>query len=121
VWSVGSLSAGFALGYTLGYAKRKGALGAKHAGLGAFADTLVRELAALQHRLPMAALNPTFKQVLGFDLSQLLDEMSGGKQRHAKKGIRRTRSTSIARRKRRSLSAGPSRSPARRKRVARNS
>jgi hypothetical protein len=123
VWSVGSLSAGFALGYTLGYAKRKGALGAKHSGLSAFADTLLRELAGLRHRLPTAALDPTFKRVLGFELSELLDEMGTAKPRRAKKRTTRTQPTAIGHRKSRTSRpsrTARSRSPARKKRVDRN-
>jgi hypothetical protein len=84
VWSIGALSAGFALGYTLGAAKRSGALGGKHSAVGAFADTLVRELSSLQRHLPMAALDPTIKRVLGFDLSQLFQEMRPGSPRRKK-------------------------------------
>lgn len=75
VWSVGALSAGFALGYTLGAAKGKGRLGSRHSSVGTFAESLVQEISNLGKHLPMTALDPTLKRVLGFDLSQLFEEM----------------------------------------------
>ena len=80
VWSVGALSAGFALGYTLGRAESAGSLGSKRSGVGAFADTLVKEVAALGSHLPLSTLDPTIKRILGFDLSQLFQEMREGTQ-----------------------------------------
>jgi hypothetical protein len=76
VWSVGALSAGFALGYTLGYAHRNAhAAGHKHSQLAAFADSLVDELSTVGQSLVMPTLNIKIKELFGFDFSELLEEM----------------------------------------------
>jgi len=46
VWSLGALSAGFALGYTVGYA-HKNSKGAKQSPMIAFADSIVEELSSV--------------------------------------------------------------------------
>lgn len=76
VWSLGALSAGFALGYTLGYAnkhtKSKGRLPPP---LAAFVDDLARELSKVGNDLVLPSLNSHIKTALGFDLVTVLDEM----------------------------------------------
>ncbi len=91
VWSVGALSAGFALGYTLGLAEKHGALGRKQGGVSGFADTLLKGLAAVRQHLPLAALDPTMKQLLGVELSELFDEMEGTRHRRARSAPKRPR------------------------------
>jgi hypothetical protein len=82
VWSVGALSAGFALGYTLGYAhKNLEASGRKRSEVAAFADSLVDELSTLGNRLVMPALNAKIKELFGFDFADLLEEISETKKR----------------------------------------
>src|ERR1051325_368472 len=46
VWSLGALSAGFALGYTVGYA-HKHTKGGKQTAVVAFADSMVKELSTV--------------------------------------------------------------------------
>jgi hypothetical protein len=76
VWSVGALSAGFALGYTLGYAhKNAHSAGHKHSQLAAFADGLVDELSNVGQSLVMPTLNVKIKELFGFDFSDLLEEV----------------------------------------------
>jgi len=75
VWSVGALSAGFALGYTMGYAhKKKGSRG-KHSEVSAFANSLVEELSTVGKSLVMPTLNVRIKKLFGFDFSDLLEEI----------------------------------------------
>jgi len=86
VWSVGALSAGFALGYTLGYAhKDMKPAGRKRSEVAAFADTLVHELSAVGNSLVMPSLNAKIKQLFGFDLSDMLEEIGGAKKASGRK------------------------------------
>lgn len=81
VWSVGALSAGFALGYTLGFAhKNASAAGHKHSQLAVFADSLVDELSVVGQSLVMPTLNSKIKELFGFDFSDLLEEIGHLKQ-----------------------------------------
>lgn len=92
VWSVGALSAGFALGYTLGYAhKNTKPAGRKRSDVAAFADTLVDELSTVGNSLVMPSLNAKIKQLFGFDLSDMLEEIGGAKKkiRGRKKSLRK--------------------------------
>lgn len=74
VWSLGALSAGFALGYTLGYA-HKNTKGGKQSPLLAFAEGMVDELSSVGQDLVMPALNEKIKELFGFDFSELLKDM----------------------------------------------
>jgi hypothetical protein len=86
VWSVGALSAGFALGYTLGYAhKNMRPSGRKRSEVAAFADTLVDELSTVGNSLVMPSLNAKIKQLFGFDLSDMLEEIGGAKKTRGRK------------------------------------
>jgi len=91
VWSVGALAAGFALGYTLGYAhKNMRASGRKRSEVAAFADTLVDELSTVGNSLVMPSLNAKIKQLFGFDLSDMLEEIgsaktTGGRKKSSRK------------------------------------
>lgn len=84
VWSLGALSAGFALGYTVGYA-HKNTKGGKQSPVVAFADSMVDELSTMGQSLVMPALNMKIKELFGFDFSELLSNMG-----QAKKGSRKT-------------------------------
>ncbi len=55
VWSLGALSAGFALGYTVGYA-HKNTKGGKQSPVVAFADSMVEELSTLGQGLVLPEL-----------------------------------------------------------------
>jgi hypothetical protein len=89
VWSLGALSAGFALGYTLGYAHKhvKSARG-RRSELAAFADDLVGELAKVGEGLVLPSLDAKLKTLLGFDLSAVLRDIAAGSKPAA--GKRRT-------------------------------
>src|SRR6266480_337781 len=56
VWSLGALSAGFALGYTLGYS-HKMAKTKKGSQFASFAESVVDELSHVGHRLVLPELN----------------------------------------------------------------
>jgi hypothetical protein len=84
VWSLGALSAGFALGYTLGYAHKNSKHG-KQSQLTAFADSMVDELSSVGQGLVMPALNVKIKELFGFDFSELLDDMRRTKKSSRKK------------------------------------
>jgi hypothetical protein len=81
VWSVGALSAGFALGYTLGYAhKNLEASGRKRSPVADFADSLIDELSTVGNSLVMPALNTKIRELFGFDFSELLEEIGETKK-----------------------------------------
>lgn len=84
VWSLGALSAGFALGYTLGYAHKNSKHG-KQSQLAAFADSMIDELSSVGQGLVMPALNVKIKELFGFDFAELLDDMGRTKKSPAKK------------------------------------
>jgi hypothetical protein len=120
VWSVGALSAGFALGYTLGYAHKDAhAAGHKHSQLAAFADGLVDELTTVGQSLIMPTLNSKIKELFGFDFSELLAEMghlrSGGTAVDDEKKRSRSRKAPAKKRAKTSArkSAGKSAAPKR--------
>jgi hypothetical protein len=81
VWSLGALSAGFALGYTVGYS-HKVAKNSKNSQFAKFADTVVGELSTVGQRLVMPELNTKIRQLFGFDFAGLL-EQAGGKEKRA--------------------------------------
>jgi uncharacterized protein YjbJ (UPF0337 family) len=95
VWSVGALSAGFALGYTLGYThKTAGRSKGSDSGVAAFADSLIDELSAVGNSLVMPSLNSKIREVFGFDFSDMLEEIGSAKNRAGKTTTkRRTRSS----------------------------
>ena len=66
VWSVGALSAGFALGYTFGVGQRRSRRGAASPALADFAEALIDELRAAGDRLPLATLDPTDARAVRF-------------------------------------------------------
>jgi len=79
VWSLGALSAGFALGYTLGYAhKNSRGSKAKHSQIAAFADSLAGELSTVGKTFVMPTLNHKIKELFGFDFAEVLEDMGGG-------------------------------------------
>jgi hypothetical protein len=80
VWSMGALSAGFALGYTLGYSHKQVGKGRrKRSEVARFADSLIDELSAVGNSLVMPSLNSKIKEVFGFSLADILAEISRGK------------------------------------------
>jgi hypothetical protein len=79
VWSLGALSAGFALGYTVGYA-HKNTKGGKQSPLTAFGSSMVDELSAMGQGLVVPALNEKIRELFGIDFSGLLAELGEPKQ-----------------------------------------
>jgi hypothetical protein len=79
VWSLGALSAGFALGYTMGYAHKKTKGGRKQSEIAAFANGLVEELSTVGNTMVMPSLNQKIKELFGVDFSDLLDEIGHSK------------------------------------------
>jgi len=79
VWSLGALSAGFALGYTLGYAHKnsKGSK-AKQSQIAAFADSMASELSTVGKTFVMPALNSKIKELFGFDFGDALENLGQG-------------------------------------------
>jgi hypothetical protein len=63
VWSLGALSAGFALGYTVGYAHKSAKKG-KPSKVTQFADRMVDELAAVGQSLVIPGLNTKIREFL---------------------------------------------------------
>ena len=84
VWSLGALSAGFALGYTVGYA-HKNSKGRKQTPVIAFADSMVEELSTMGQGLVLPTLDAKIKELFGFEFSELLGQMKGPKKRTGKK------------------------------------
>ena len=96
VWSLGALSAGFALGYTMGYAHRETKGARKKSEVAAFANSMVEELSAVGNSLVMPALNARIKELFGFDFSDALDSIGKANKRkpkrsRAKKAIGRSK------------------------------
>lgn len=76
VWSLGALSAGFALGYTLGYAHKNSKTSkAKHSQIAAFAESLASELSTVGKTLVMPTLNYKIKELFGFDFADVLNDI----------------------------------------------
>ncbi|MFN2516133.1 MAG: hypothetical protein ABR556_07950 [Pyrinomonadaceae bacterium] len=89
VWSLGALSAGFALGYTVGYAHKNTKRG-KQSQLVAFADSMVEELSTMGQGLVIPALSGKIQELFGVDFSQLLEDIGGAKKSRKKKVKPRT-------------------------------
>ena len=102
VWSLGALSAGFALGYTMGYAHRETKGARKKSEVAAFANSMVEELSAVGNSLVMPALNARIKELFGFDFGDALDSIGKANKRSPKR--KRAKKT-IGRPKRKALPA----------------
>src|SRR6267142_1259322 len=63
IWSLGTLSAGFALGYTLGYAHKDTRGSKSKSKIAAFADSIVDELGTVGQSLLMPTLNTRIKEL----------------------------------------------------------
>jgi hypothetical protein len=98
VWSLGALSAGFALGYTLGYA-HKGAKRGKHSQFTQFANRVVDELSTVGQSLIIPGLNEKIREFFGMDFSGLLKDMRGEKKRSRKQSRSKTRKLTSGARK----------------------
>jgi len=76
VWGLGALSAGFALGYTMGYAHKETKGARKKSEIAAFADSIVQELSVVGNHVVMPTLNARIKELFGFDFSHALDSIN---------------------------------------------
>ena len=111
VWSLGALSAGFALGYTTGYAHKETKGKGKHSEIGAFTSGLVTELSTVGKTLVMPTLNLRIKELFGLDFSDLLAEIgeahkSSSRKRRAKTGATKKTAKGTATRKRKARQNG---------------
>jgi hypothetical protein len=97
VWSLGALSAGFALGYTMGYAHKETKGARKKSEVAAFANSIVDELSVVGNSLVMPALNEHIKDLFGFDFSEVLHSIEGADK--PRKGRKRTRKVASTRHK----------------------
>ena len=88
VWTLGALSAGFAVGYTIGYS-HKLAKNKKGSQFATFADTVVNDLSDLGQRLVLPELNSKITELFGFNFGGFLQKM-GGNGKHTR--TRRLRS-----------------------------
>jgi hypothetical protein len=88
VWSLGALSAGFALGYTMGYAHKETKGLRKKSEVAAFANSMVDELSVVGNSVVMPALNARIKDLFGFDFSEVLHSIETAKKpsRRRKRG-----------------------------------
>lgn len=106
VWSLGALSAGFALGYTIGYAhKNTKASKKRHSQIATFADSLASELSTVGKTLVMPTLNVKIKELFGFDFAEVLEDMGRANTSSARKVAKRlpgkgSRKPSVTRKKR---------------------
>jgi hypothetical protein len=102
VWSLGALSAGFALGYTIGYAHKNTKRG-KQAPVVAFADGMVEELSTVGNAIVLPALNAKIKELFGLEFSELLTQMrqvsSAPKKSSRKRAPRKAITKRVARKK----------------------
>jgi len=101
VWSLGALSAGFALGYTMGYAHKKTKGSRKQSEIAAFANGLVEELSTVGNTMVMPSLNHKIKELFGVDFSDLLDEI--GHTKPKKKRIKTVGKKKLATGKKKSV------------------
>jgi hypothetical protein len=101
VWSLGALSAGFALGYTLGYAHKNIKGSRKKSEVAAFANTLAAELSSVGKTMVMPALSTKVKHLFGFDFADLLEEMGGEQKRVPRKSATPQRAIKSAAKKKR--------------------
>jgi hypothetical protein len=85
VWSLGALSAGFALGYTMGYAHKESRGLRKKSELAAFTDSLVEELSVVGNSVVMPTLNARIRELFGFDFSEVLNLIGTPKKQPAKR------------------------------------
>jgi hypothetical protein len=103
VWSVGALSAGFALGYTLGYThKNVGRSRRPRSEVAAFANSLIDELSAVGNSLVMPSLNSKIKELFGFDFSDMLEEIGSAKNPASERKTTTTKRATTKRRTKRS-------------------
>lgn len=99
VWSLGALSAGFALGYTVGYA-HKNSKGGKQSQITAFADSMVDELSTVGQSFIMPALNVKIRELFGVNFSDVLDDINSKKKKVGSKSSAKKKTRKVAAKKR---------------------
>lgn len=98
VWSLGALSAGFALGYTMGYAHKETKGKGKRSQVMQFTNSLVDELSLVGNTMVMPTLNARIKAMFGFDFSEVLESIGkAGKKKRTRKS-RKTKAKASAKR-----------------------
>ena len=91
VWSLGALSAGFALGYTVGYAHKNSKRG-KQTPVLAFADSMVDEISNVGQALIVPTLDSKIKELFGFRFSDMLEQIGGPKRSSKRSSKKKTTS-----------------------------
>jgi hypothetical protein len=91
VWSLGALSAGFALGYAVGYAHKFSTKKAKNSQIAQFTDRMVDELSKVGQSLVVPAVGTKIREFFGFDFGELLRDMGGAKKSGPRKSTTATR------------------------------
>lgn len=100
VWSLGALSAGFALGYTMGFAHKETKHGRGNSELKHFTDSLIDELSLVGNSIVMPPLNAHIKQMFGFDFRQVLDSIQADGKRPRNRAVKKAKRATKSRRKR---------------------
>lgn len=85
VWSLGALSAGFALGYTVGYGHKK-MKGRSRAEITAFADNMIEQLSGMGNGMVLPVLDAKISELFGFNFSAMLEQIGRPAQPREKKG-----------------------------------
>jgi hypothetical protein len=100
VWSLGALSAGFALGYTMGYAHKETKRGRGNSQLKHFTESLIDELSVVGNSVVMPQLNAHIRELFGFDFSEVLTSIHENGKSPRKPAGRKRKAATKTRRKR---------------------
>jgi hypothetical protein len=99
IWSLGALSAGFALGYTMGFAHKQSKRGRGNSQLKHFTESLIGELSLVGNSVVMPPLNAHIKELFGFDFREVLDSIHGNGKSPRKTAVKKRKRTAKSRRK----------------------
>ena len=77
VWSLGALSAGFALGYTVGYGHKK-MKGRNQKEITVFADNMIEQLSSMGNGMVLPMLDAKISEMFGFNFSAMLEQIGDG-------------------------------------------
>lgn len=89
VWSLGALSAGFALGFTMGYAHRETKGARNKSQVAAFTNSMVEELSVVGNHVVMPALNAHIKELFGIDFRDALESISKANKKPRKRATKK--------------------------------
>lgn len=84
VWSLGALSAGFALGYTVVYGHKK-MKGRNQKEITAFADNMIEQLSSMGNGMVLPMLDAKISEMFGFNFSAMLEQIGDGRAAAHKK------------------------------------